>query len=27
VALVFYRTATEIRVRRLHAIGLKERMA
>jgi heme exporter protein C len=27
VALVFYRTATEIRVRRLHAIGLRERMA
>jgi heme exporter protein C len=27
VALVFYRTATEIRARRLHAIGLKERMA
>ncbi len=27
VALVFYRTRTEIRARRLHAIGLKERMA
>ncbi|MCU0854982.1 MAG: heme ABC transporter permease [Rhodobacteraceae bacterium] len=27
VALVFYRTATEIRARRLHAIGLRERMA
>jgi heme exporter protein C len=27
LALVFYRTATEIRARRLHAIGLKERMA
>ncbi len=27
VALVFYRTATEIRLRRLHAIGLRERMA
>ena len=27
VALVFYRTATEIRMRRLHAIGLRERMA
>lgn len=27
VALVFYRTRTEIRARRLYAIGLKERMA
>ena len=27
VALVFYRTATEIRARRLHAIALRERMA
>jgi heme exporter protein C len=27
IALVFYRTATEIRMRRLHAIGLRERMA
>jgi len=27
VALVFYRTGTEIRARRLHAIGLRERMA
>jgi heme exporter protein C len=27
VALVFYRTATELRMRRLHAIGLRERMA
>ncbi|MEL6643952.1 MAG: heme ABC transporter permease [Pseudomonadota bacterium] len=26
IALVFYRTRTEIRLRRLHAIGLKERM-
>jgi heme exporter protein C len=27
IALVFYRTATEIRLRRLHAIALRERMA
>ncbi len=27
IALVFYRTATEIRLRRLHAISLRERMA
>ncbi len=27
VALVFYRTATEIRARRLYALGLRERMA